>query len=313
MTQPTLDPGRVGAVIVTHGSSQSYLAAVATLRDQGISSAHLVVVHNPVDARKDHRVEVTDTRVDIFTMHNRGFGSGLNVGISYLLQTLELKHFLLLSDDVEMASGMVAKLLDAASTHPRYGVLAPRVDFRSGDVFSLGGVEPRPGLAVHRRSLPDGPTQPQVVGAGWVTGAVWLLARSSVEAVGLFDERFFLYYEEPEYCFRLRQAGLHVGVVPSARAVIDGLGGQRVGSWAYCYSRNGMEYARMAHGWLGALYKLYALAIQGATIARDLVRPPPDSESRIEWLRLKGHVLGVIAFFCRRWGPPPTSLLNLPD
>src|SRR5262245_15301006 len=59
---------------------------------------------------------------------------------------------------------------------------------------------------------------PSVV-VDWVSGACMLVRRSAFEAVGGFDERYFLYWEDADLCRRLRAHGYHVRYVPNATAV----------------------------------------------------------------------------------------------
>ena len=53
----------------------------------------------------------------------------------------------------------------------------------------------------------------------WVTGAVLVARRSAVESVGLMDERYFLYWEDLDWCYRMRRTGWGVFRVPEARAI----------------------------------------------------------------------------------------------
>jgi N-acetylglucosaminyl-diphospho-decaprenol L-rhamnosyltransferase len=53
----------------------------------------------------------------------------------------------------------------------------------------------------------------------WVTGAVLMARRSAIQTVGFLDERYFLYWEDLDWCYRMRQAGWRIYRVPEARAV----------------------------------------------------------------------------------------------
>ncbi|NUR89345.1 MAG: glycosyltransferase, partial [Nonomuraea sp.] len=71
------------------------------------------------------------------------------------------------------------------------------------------------------------------VNADWATGAAWLVSRRCLDAIGVLDERYFLYSEETEFMLRAGEAGFAVRYVPEARAVHLG-GEQAVSSrlWA---------------------------------------------------------------------------------
>ena len=53
----------------------------------------------------------------------------------------------------------------------------------------------------------------------WVTGAVLAARRSAIEQVGRMDERYFLYWEDLDWCYRMQRAGWGVYAVPEARAI----------------------------------------------------------------------------------------------
>jgi GT2 family glycosyltransferase len=80
------------------------------------------------------------------------------------------------------------------------------------------------GLDVARRNVITATTRHQddqgaAVTVDWVSGACMLVRRSAVAAIGGFDERYFMYWEDADLCRRLRQHGSIVCYVPAATAV----------------------------------------------------------------------------------------------
>ncbi|MDE2320569.1 MAG: glycosyltransferase family 2 protein, partial [candidate division NC10 bacterium] len=69
--------------------------------------------------------------------------------------------------------------------------------------------------AQHGRIEREG--QPTVFDSDWLTGCCLLMTRQALERAGLLDERFFLYWEDVDWCLRLRVSGLQSVVEPSAR------------------------------------------------------------------------------------------------
>src|SRR5437879_1665474 len=53
----------------------------------------------------------------------------------------------------------------------------------------------------------------------WVTGAVLVARRAALETVGLLDERYFMYWEDMDWCYRMRRAGWGVFLVPDVHAI----------------------------------------------------------------------------------------------
>jgi GT2 family glycosyltransferase len=87
----------------------------------------------------------------------------------------------------------------------------------------------------------------------WVSGACLLARRSDAEAVGLLDERFFMYLEDVDFCAAVRARGRRIRFTPSAEIVH--LRGRSVTAWAretaLAYRRSQLAfYAKHRPGWL---------------------------------------------------------------
>jgi GT2 family glycosyltransferase len=60
---------------------------------------------------------------------------------------------------------------------------------------------------------------PDTAEVDWATGASLIVRREAIQAVGLLDERYFLDWEDLDWCYRMRQAGWSIYRVPQARAI----------------------------------------------------------------------------------------------
>lgn len=217
----SLSPLTLEIILVDNASSDGS-AAAARARHPGI-----VVLENPA---------------------NLGFARAANQG----LKAAQGGCLVLLNPDTECPPAALEALAAFLRAHPEAGVAGPRLVNADGSLqpsafafpdipqvaahlLGLGAV--LPGAALRRAVRHLGPLgralgrlvgqldlhdRPRVV--DWVTGACFAIRRECWEAVGPFDERFFLYYEEQDYCRRVRDAGFRVYHVPTA-AVLHHVGG----------------------------------------------------------------------------------------
>jgi N-acetylglucosaminyl-diphospho-decaprenol L-rhamnosyltransferase len=137
---------------------------------------------------------------------NLGFAAANNIGI----RASSGRNLLLLNSDTIVPPGAVDKLLALLEVDPSVAVVGPRlVDGRGRPELSFGGmVSPwnefrqkvlrpwRTGRLTSRQRLPD-----------WVSGACLLVRRTDAEAVGLLDERYFMYFEDVDFCAAIRARG----------------------------------------------------------------------------------------------------------
>lgn len=168
----------------------------------------------------------------IRNVRNRGYGAAVNQAAA----ATEGDLVLALNPDCRIESGAVETLAAALRRHDGCAAAGPQVldddgapqgsargdpDVWTG-MFGRSSVLTRllPGSRPARRNVRD----TALAAAGrdgavvdWVSGACMLLRRRAFDAVGGFDERYFLYWEDADLCRRLREAGWHVRYVPEAR------------------------------------------------------------------------------------------------
>lgn len=173
--------------------------------------------------------------------YNGGFGFGNNVALRRGLRAADPpEYFYLLNSDAFMRPGTLRALVEYADQHPNVGIAGSMVLDTAGEpqvsVFRFPSVASeiessvRVGvvttlLGAHRVPLPiPGAT---TTGVDWVAGASMLLRRTMLERIGLFDETFFLYYEETDLCLRAKRAGWDVAYV--REGAVEHIGGASTG------------------------------------------------------------------------------------
>lgn len=279
---PHSDPwARVSVVVVTHHS-----AAVIDPCLTGLGpGAELIVIDNASD---DETLQIVADKAPHAQVEKNATGVGYGAGANQGLALATREFALLANPDSKIDTRAIAALLDAADCFPDAALLSPRVlddagqDEPAHDVamFRRGDYPPRAGEAPA-----DGPCC-----AEYLSGAVVLLRMSAFKDIGPFDEAIFLYYEDDDFCLRLRQAGYSAVLVPGAVVAHAGGGSVRPSAhyrwekfWHMAWSRLYIEdkfhgaraRTRLAWGNLGR----YALKTAGnllrfnrAKAWRDLAR-----------------------------------------
>ena len=177
---------------------------------------------------------------------NLGYAGGANVGIRAGLAG-GAEHVLLLNNDVTLAPEMLDQLLSASKTAPNVGILGPVSLVADGTdrVWATGGRIDWRGQALrleHEQNEPD-----------YLIGCGMLVKRAVFERIGMFDERFFLYYEEADLCARAKDAGFRLRCVPQAFLwhKVSRATGTDSPLTLYYMRRNMLLYLAKRRQWLG--------------------------------------------------------------
>ncbi|SHM53072.1 hypothetical protein SAMN05444389_11244 [Paracoccus solventivorans] len=212
---------------------------------------------------------------------NGGFGAGNNHAIRAGLPDGRRPDFVyLLNSDAFPAPDAVRALLDHMLAHPRTGMAGSYIHGPDGDphtaCFRFPSVASEfEGAAVtgpitrllHRhvvpRPIPDRPTR-----MDWVAGASLMMRQDLLDEIGIFDEEFFLYFEETDLCLRAARAGWQTDFVPASRVMHIGSVSTGMKTWArtpdYWFDSR-RHYWRKNHG------QLRYLAATGAVVAGSMI------------------------------------------
>ena len=166
----------------------------------------------------------------IVEQRNVGMGGGNNAG----MRIASGSHFLLLNSDAWVLDDGVERLAAFSEANPGAAVIGPRLRNQDGSLQRSVRAFPTlwrlsteyfflRKLAPHTDFLNPlyvgGFDHESVREADWLSGACLLVRREATEEVGLFDERFFLFSEETDWCYRFRAAGWAVLFTPEAEVV----------------------------------------------------------------------------------------------
>ena len=222
---PPGTPADIEISIVSLGDTARLTACADTLAAacEGLSW-RLAIVDNSA-AGQDLRpaLSVAPVATAIRSEGRRGFGANHNIVLRDVVAEGRARYVLVLNDDTELDPRAVTTLVRHADREPDVAALSPRI--RGGD----GRPEPSqlawPSLRheVLRTAFPRRPPAPALAG-GWLNGACILLRTSALAQVGLFDTRFFLFFEDTDLCVRLAEAGWRAEVCPMASIIHHGHG-----------------------------------------------------------------------------------------
>lgn len=189
---------------------------------------HPVVVDN---ASTDRSAEVVETKFSEVTLvknaTNLGFAEGNNVGIRLALQK-GFEAVMLLNNDTKVDPGLVGQLLAAHTP-----LASPKIYFYPGFEFhharykdtdrgkviwyAGGSIDWDNVWGVHRGvDEVDRGQYDRADELEFATGCCLLIRREVFDQIGLFDPRYFLYYEDLDFCVRARRAGLTIRYTPAA-------------------------------------------------------------------------------------------------
>ena len=211
----------ISIIIVSFNARADLARCLASLRAAPPRSPHEIVVvdNHSTDGSADEARRCPDVRL-IESETNVGFARANNVGI----RASRGANILLLNSDTIVPAGAIDRLLGFLEQHPDAAIAGPRlVDGNGRAELSFGGTigpfnEVRQKLRARRQGFIDRATR-RPHAPDWVSGACLLVRRADAEAVGLLDERYFMYAEDVDFCAAVRARGRRVLFTPGVEVV----------------------------------------------------------------------------------------------
>jgi N-acetylglucosaminyl-diphospho-decaprenol L-rhamnosyltransferase len=219
-------------VVVNHNTRDDLLDCLASLDGAGAGTV-VVVDSGSTDGSLD-AVASRFPEVARVALPNIGFGKAANAGVALT----DAPAVVVANADTRFARGSVAALGTYLAEHPDVGALGPLIRFPDGRLQLSARVFPSIGQAVghgllglwrpsnrwtraYRLTDWDHESERDV---DWVSGCCLALRRSAFDQVGGFDPAYFMFVEDVDLCWRLRQAGWKVRFAPVTE-VVHAIGG----------------------------------------------------------------------------------------
>jgi len=223
---------KLAAVIVHYNSSADLERCLESMVAYAPAADHQVIIVD--NASQDAGLESVHQRYPqfqwIFSKENLGYSKGCNLGMTQV----EAEYYLVLNPDIVVQPGALDRLLEFADRTPRAGMVGPQLlnedlsvqeNCRRFYTFKtlllrrtiLGRIFPN-SETVHLHLMRDFDHK-SVRPVDWVLGGCILVRRSAMLRTGPMDERFFLYFEDVDWCYRMWQAGFEVVYTPDSRFI----------------------------------------------------------------------------------------------
>lgn len=229
MSSPAPPTPSVTAVIVTYKEVDLTLAAIGSLKRQTVGVEQIVVVDNDPAGSAREPVRAAHPDVLVLGADNVGYAPACNLGAAQA--TGDWLFFL--NPDAEADPDCVERLLEVAAGHPGARIVTPQVLFPDHATINAGENEIHlTGVAWcgrYEQPAEDGPARPVFI----TTGAAMLVEREHYQRLEGYCDDFFLYYEDPDICWRTWIVGREVWYVPLAQVIHHYTWGASPAKWFY--------------------------------------------------------------------------------
>ncbi len=303
MLEPTCE---LTTILVSYNTRHLLDECLRALRvaTQSLSSSQIIVVDNASrDLSADYLADRYPEIELIRSPANVGFGRANNLALA----RTSGKFVLLLNTDAFVEPEVISRTLAFMASHEDCGIVGVRLIGRDGIEQPSSRRFPTPWNIFLKRSgfhrffpkvaLVDGPrfVPPSAESCDWVPGCYYLIRREVIEQVGLFDPKYFLYFEEVDHCFAAKQRGWKVYCDPASTVVHIGgesaksdgpvsAEGRQVGTLEI---ESALLFFRKNHGLEAVLLHVLLDAAADLIIALRCLKSPAHNDSfGFRWRRI---------------------------
>jgi GT2 family glycosyltransferase len=230
----------VDIIILNFNQEADTAECILSLKRMDYKNYRVILVDNGSSDGSGSRLKERFKEIDLLRSdENLGFAGGCNLGIRRSLETNPAGYILLLNNDAVVNERLLDELLGAAETNRAIGVAAAvNYYYSSPETVHMAAHRFFWWLGVQGRLTDMGGAAFKEVQS--VSACCMLVKKEVIEKIGVFDERFFMYYEDSDFCLRARRAGFKVAAVRDAKVWhrISAILGTRTPQEYYIYTRN---------------------------------------------------------------------------
>ena len=316
---------KIVILLLNWNGKKDTLECLASLQKVSYPNFQTVVIDN----------DSTDDSVAIIRKHypntpilenesNLGFAAGNNPGIEWALRH-HAEWILLLNNDTIVDPNFLNAFMQAAKEKPKAKILGAKILlFNKPKIIDhLGGFWKSERAEFHcpESGMTDHPYF-EMRQADYVCGAALLMHRSVPETIGLLEPKFFLFWEETDFCFRAKKQGFEVWTVPNAKVwhkvSSSFTGGKPHMHYFWWRSRLLWIERNCTKDEKRTLYKQVIIPELKKMIRHWVIKFVvqcifPSTKRKAQIRKLKAGCMGAYHFYQRKFGNCPKNLKNAID
>lgn len=237
---------KVGVVILNYKVCVETLKCVVSVAKSDYQNIEIIVVDNNSKDKIEEEIKNIKDVLFIQSNDNLGYTGGNNLGIKKALEN-KADYIFVLNPDTEIEKNAISSLVDLAEK-VHAGIIGPKILFGDKEtIWYAGGILDLANVLGSHRGV-DEKDQGQyddVEETEFVTGGAMFVRAVVFDKIGLFDEKYFMYLEDSDLCFRVRKMGFKILYNPKAVVYHENAKSAGLGSSLqdYFITRNRMLFA----------------------------------------------------------------------
>ena len=242
---------KVYIIILNWNGKKDTLECLESVRSIDYPNFDTIVVDNGSsdESVEAIRKEYSEVKV-IETGKNLGYAGGNNVGIRYALEN-GADYILILNNDTIVDSQLLKAFINAALQIHQPGILSPKIYYFSNKkkIWYAGGQQIKQTARFRHIGIgyeENDKEYKTIMETDYASGCALFTNASVFRKIGLFDEKFFLTYEETDFCYKAKNKNIKCYVVPEGKVwhkISVSFGGEKSPMFIYFLTRNRLLWA----------------------------------------------------------------------
>ncbi|MFM2010663.1 MAG: hypothetical protein RLZZ479_1054 [Bacteroidota bacterium] len=213
---------KLAIVIINWNSYEVTETTILSLHNTSFKEYDIILIDNHSTDGSLEKLEATFKEITILKSNeNLGFAGGNNLGIQYAIDH-GYKYTMLLNNDVEVESNFIEPLVERLEGNSHIGAVQPLIYFHHDrSVIWNAGCKFNPWLGI---SISNGYNQRdegqkerfKEKKIDWITGCAFMVKTEILAQIGGLNSQFFIYYEDVDLSFRIKEVGYQLAYVPKS-------------------------------------------------------------------------------------------------
>ena len=213
---------KVVIIILQYNNSQDTIRCLNSVKEFDYANYNIITVDNASNSKDFNNLRffiesVKDPNLTLMpSEQNLGYAGGNNLGIKQAIENGS-DYVFILNPDTIVEKNTLTKLIEAGESNSKIGILGPAIDEGQHTIYGgkIGWLKPE--LAHNEIKPITYNPKPKI----YVIGAAMLIKRQVIEKIGLLNERYFLYFEDADYCVRAMRSGYQMALASEVKVTHD--------------------------------------------------------------------------------------------